>query len=140
MFFCLRHLEITMARPAPSEARAQESPHSVSCRARDILGRIGDKWSLYVIFVLGEQTLRFTELKRGVEGISQRMLTVTLRGLERDGIVSRTVYPVVPPRVEYSLTPMGRTLLDTVGTLVRWADDHVERIQHARTAYDAREA
>ncbi|GLY77876.1 winged helix-turn-helix transcriptional regulator [Actinoallomurus iriomotensis] len=129
-----------MARPAPSEARAQESPHSVSCRARDILGRIGDKWSLYVIFVLGEQTLRFTELKRGVEGISQRMLTVTLRGLERDGIVSRTVYPVVPPRVEYSLTPMGRTLLDTVGTLVRWADDHVERIQHARTAYDAREA
>jgi DNA-binding HxlR family transcriptional regulator len=140
MFFCLRHLEITMARPAASEVRAQENPPTVTCQARDILGRIGDKWSLYVIFVLGDRTLRFTELKRGVEGISQRMLTVTLRGLERDGIVSRTVYPVVPPRVEYALTPMGRTLLDTVGTLVRWADDHVALIERARTAYDAREA
>lgn len=128
-----------MARPAPSEARAQEDPPTVTCQARDILGRIGDKWSLYVVFVLGDRTLRFTELKRGVEGISQRMLTVTLRGLERDGIVSRTVYPVVPPRVEYALTPMGRTLLDTVGALVRWTDDHVAQIERARTAYDARE-
>ncbi|WP_329240819.1 helix-turn-helix transcriptional regulator [Actinoallomurus sp. NBC_01490] len=129
-----------MARPAAAQTHAPEPPPSVTCQARDILGRIGDKWSLYVVFVLGERTLRFTELKRGVEGISQRMLTVTLRGLERDGIVSRTVYPVVPPRVEYALTPMGRTLLDTVGTLVRWADDHVAQIERARTAYDTREA
>jgi DNA-binding HxlR family transcriptional regulator len=132
-FYRLRHLEITMARPAPSAP-----PTPAACRARGVLERIGDKWSLYVISVLGTETLRFTEIKRGVDGISQRMLTVTLRGLERDGIVSRTVYAVVPPRVEYALTPMGHTLLDTVGTLVRWAEDHVGRIDEARTAYDAR--
>ena len=106
------------------------------CQAREILGRIGDKWSLYVISRLGEDTRRFTDLKRGVEGISQRMLTVTLRGLERDGIVTRTVYPVMPPRVDYALTPMGRTLLDTVGTLVTWAEEHVAEIDSARAAYD----
>ncbi|GLY89663.1 winged helix-turn-helix transcriptional regulator [Actinoallomurus iriomotensis] len=110
-----------------------------ACQAREVLGRIGDKWSLYVISLLGEETRRFSELKRGVEGISQRMLTVTLRGLERDGIVSRTVYPVVPPRVEYTLTPMGRTLLDTVSTLVAWADEHVASIEQARAAYDTGE-
>jgi DNA-binding HxlR family transcriptional regulator len=126
-----------MARPAPSAAPAPEIPSA--CQARDILARVGDKWSLYVISVLGEHTRRFTQIKRGVGGISQRMLTVTLRGLERDGIVSRTVYPVVPPRVEYALTPMGRTLLDTVGFLIRWADDHVDQIEKARTAYDARQ-
>jgi DNA-binding HxlR family transcriptional regulator len=109
-----------------------------ACQAREVLDRVGDKWSLYVIFQLGEDTRRFTDLKRGVEGISQRMLTVTLRGLERDGIVSRTVYPVVPPHVEYALTPMGRTLLDTVGALVSWAEDHLKEIESARTAYDAR--
>jgi DNA-binding HxlR family transcriptional regulator len=134
MFFCLRHREITMGRPATSQ---DERP--AMCRARDILDRVGDKWSLYVISRLGEQTLRFTDLKRRVEGISQRMLTVTLRGLERDGIVSRTVYPVVPPRVDYALTPMGRTLLATVGTLVDWAEDHVEDIENARAAYDVRD-
>ncbi|MBC6462961.1 winged helix-turn-helix transcriptional regulator [Actinomadura sp. HBU206391] len=112
--------------------------HPVDCRARGILDRVGDKWSLYVIAHLGEGTRRFTELKRNIDGISQRMLTVTLRGLERDGIVTRTIYPVVPPRVEYSLTDMGRTLLDTVGTLVGWAESHLEEIDAARTAYDAR--
>ncbi|MDN3359306.1 helix-turn-helix domain-containing protein [Actinomadura sp. DC4] len=110
--------------------------HPSVCQAREVLGRIGDKWSLYVISRLGEDTRRFTDLKRDVAGISQRMLTVTLRGLERDGIVSRTVYPVMPPRVEYALTPMGRTLLDTVGTLVLWAEDHVAEIDRARVAYD----
>jgi DNA-binding HxlR family transcriptional regulator len=107
-----------------------------ACQAREVLGRIGDKWSLYVISLLGEDTRRFTDLKRGVAGISQRMLTVTLRGLERDGIVTRTVYPVMPPRVDYALTPMGRTLLDTVGTLVTWAEEHVAEIDGARAAYD----
>lgn len=110
-----------------------------ACRAREVLDRIGDKWSLYVISSLGEGTKRFTQLKRDVDGISQRMLTVTLRGLERDGIVSRTVYPVVPPRVDYALTPMGRTLLATVGTLVNWAEDHVEDIENSRAAYDVRD-
>ena len=78
------------------------------CRIREILERVGDKWSLQVIFHLGDGPLRFTSLKRSIDGVSQRMLTVTLRGLERDGIVSRTMYPVIPPRVEYALTHARR--------------------------------
>ncbi len=100
---------------------------------------MGDKWSLQVIFCLGGGTRRFTDLKRGIDGISQRMLTVTLRGLERDGIVTRTMYPVMPPRVDYALTPMGDTLLDAVGTLIGWANAHLDEIEAARAAYDARE-
>lgn len=108
------------------------------CRARAVLERVGDKWSLYAIFALGDGTRRFTELRRSIDGVSQRMLTVTLRGLERDGIVSRTVYPVIPPRVEYALTPMGRTLLDAVGALIAWADSHLAEIETAREDYDRR--
>src|ERR1700728_409675 len=103
-------------------------PPPGACRASEVLGRVGDKWSLQVIFSLGEDTRRFTDLKRGIEGISQRMLTVTLRGLERDGIITRTIYPVIPPRVDYTLTPMGRTLLDAAGTLVCWAHAHLDEI------------
>ncbi|MGW5416831.1 winged helix-turn-helix transcriptional regulator [Actinomadura geliboluensis] len=114
--------------------------HPDQCRAREILDRVGDKWSLQVIALLGEGTKRFTELKREIEGISQRMLTVTLRGLERDGIVTRTVYPVVPPRVEYSLTPLGATLMDAAETLVMWAASHIDQIDSARADYDARTA
>ena len=109
-----------------------------SCRAREVLQRVGDKWSVYVIDLLGQGTMRFTELHRAIDGITARMLTVTLRGLERDGIVTRTVHPVIPPRVEYALTPMGRTLLDTIGQLVIWADSHLDEIDAARAAYDAR--
>jgi len=83
--------------------------------------------------------LRFTDLKRGIDGISPRMLTVTLRGLERDGIATRTMYPVRPPRVDYALTPMGDTLLDAVSTLIRWAHTHLDEIDAARVTYDARE-
>lgn len=108
------------------------------CQARAVLERVGDKWSLYAIFALGDGARRFTELKRSIDGVSQRMLTVTLRGLERDGIVSRTVYPVIPPRVEYALTPMGRTLLDAVGALISWADGHLAEIEAARDDYDRR--
>jgi DNA-binding HxlR family transcriptional regulator len=104
-----------------------------------VLQRVGDKWSLQVIFFLGCGTRRFTDLKRGIDGISQRMLTVTLRGLERDGIVSRTMYPVMPPRVDYALTPMGRTLLDAVGALIGWANAHLGEIDAARATYDDRE-
>ena len=111
---------------------------ATTCRAREILDRIGDKWSLQVIALLGEHTKRFTELKREIDGISQRMLTVTLRALERDGIVVRTVYPVVPPRVEYSLTPMGATLMDAACGLVEWAEGHLPEIDAARAEYDAR--
>jgi DNA-binding HxlR family transcriptional regulator len=114
-------------------------PPDGACRASEVLGRVGDKWSLQVIFSLGGGAKRFTDLKRGIAGISQRMLTVTLRGLERDGIVTRTIYPVIPPRVDYELTPMGRTLLDAAGTLVCWAHAHLDEIEAARLAYDARE-
>ncbi len=110
------------------------------CRIREILERVGDKWSLQVIFHLGAGAQRFTGLKRSIDGVSQRMLTVTLRGLERDGIVSRTMYPVIPPRVEYALTPLGATLLDAAGTLVSWADAHLAEVDAARAAYDARAA
>lgn len=112
--------------------------HHAACKARDILDRIGDKWSLTVIHQIGMTTKRFTELLRIVPGISQRMLTATLRGLERDGLVSRTVYPVVPPKVEYRLTPMGQTLLETVYTLMNWAYNHSDAIDAARADYDAR--
>jgi DNA-binding HxlR family transcriptional regulator len=108
------------------------------CRVREILDRVGDKWSLFVIFQLGDGPQRFTALKRSVDGISQRMLTVTLRGLERDGIVTRTMYPVMPPRVDYELTKMGRALLDAVGSLMSWADTHLDDVDAARQAYDAR--
>jgi DNA-binding HxlR family transcriptional regulator len=117
---------------------AVPGPSAAKCRIREILGRIGDKWSLFVIFRLGDGPQRFTTLKRAVDGISQRMLTVTLRGLERDGIVSRTMYPVMPPRVDYALTPLGHTLLDAVGALMAWVDEHLPEVDAARDAYDAR--
>jgi DNA-binding HxlR family transcriptional regulator len=109
-----------------------------ACQAREVLQRVGDKWSVYVIDLLGQGTMRFSELHRMIDGITSRMLTVTLRGLERDGIVTRTIHPVIPPRVEYALTPMGRTLLDTIGQLVTWAQTHLPEIEAARAAYDAR--
>lgn len=107
-------------------------------RAREVLDRIGDKWSLEVIHCLQNGSTRFMELKRSVDGISQRMLTVTLRGLERDGLVRRTVYAVVPPRVDYELTALGETLLAKVCGLVAWTDDHLDDIARARKDYDAR--
>jgi DNA-binding HxlR family transcriptional regulator len=108
------------------------------CEVRQILDRIGDKWSLLTIALLMGRTLRFSELQREIDGISQRMLTVTLRQLERDGLVSRTVYPVVPPRVEYALTPLGETLHATIQALVTWTEEHQNAIAAARNEYDAR--
>lgn len=108
------------------------------CHARQILDRVGDKWSIAVIYSLGHETKRFTELKREIHGISQRMLTATLRTLERDGLVHRTVHPVVPPRVDYAMTPLGLTLLSTVCDLMGWAIKHAEDIDEARAEYDAR--
>ena len=108
-----------------------------ACAVREVLDRVGDKWSVYVIHLLGGQTRRFSELKRGIDGISQRMLTVTLRGLERDGLVTRTVFAVVPPRVDYALTPLGETLLETICSLVAWSEEHRSDVQQARQRYDA---
>lgn len=110
-----------------------------NCHAREMLVRVGDKWSMYVIDVLATSgTLRFNELRSRVDGISQRMLTVTLRGMERDGLVKRTVYPEVPPRVEYALTKLGGTLRQLVRSLVEWSGAHLDEVDAARGAYDAR--
>ncbi|TLS40563.1 helix-turn-helix transcriptional regulator [Streptomyces montanus] len=108
------------------------------CQVRQILDRVADKWSLLVIALLDSRRLRFTELRREIDGISQRMLTVTLRQLERDGLVRRTVHPVVPPRVEYELTPLGGTLHTTIRSLVTWTEEHQNEIAAARAAYDER--
>ena len=110
------------------------------CEVRQILDRIGDKWSLLVIALLDNRSLRFTELKKTIDGVSQRMLTVTLRQLERDGLVRRTVHPVVPPRVDYELTPLGVTLHATIQSLVTWTETHQHQIALARAAYDIRTA
>ncbi len=108
------------------------------CEVRQILDRIADKWSLLVIALLDQRTLRFTELRRTIDGVSQRMLARTLRHLERDGLVSRTVHASVPPRVDYALTPLGATLHHTIRALVTWTEEHQNEIASARTAYDAR--
>ncbi len=102
---------------------------------REILSLIGDKWSVLVIVNLGGGTMRFSDLKRAIEGISQRMLTLTLRGLERDGLVTRTVFPTIPPRVDYELTQLGRTLLEPVTGLAIWAQRHRPEIERAREAF-----
>lgn len=107
-----------------------------SCPVRGILDRIGDKWTALVISHLAEGPLRFSELKRRIGGISQRMLTQTVRGLERDGILLRTLYPSIPPRVDYSLTPLGESLLGPVQALVGWAIDRRAEIATARVAFD----
>ncbi|MGM4917613.1 winged helix-turn-helix transcriptional regulator [Tardiphaga sp. 813_E8_N1_3] len=115
-------------------------PHQESdCRGvASVLARVGDKWSVLVIMLLGDGPRRFNELKRMVGGISQRMLTLTLRGLERDGLVTRTVFPTVPPRVDYELTELGRGLSDPVMKLGAWAQQHLPDIDTARKNFDGR--
>lgn len=120
---------------APAHPRAS---HEQCLPMRQALDRVGDKWSVLVVAMLGEGPRRFSQLRRQIEGISQRMLTLTLRGLERDGLVTRTVYPTVPPRVEYALTPAGRTLLKPVWALAEWAYAHWPAIQQAQRRFDAR--
>ena len=114
------------------------SEHS-NCRAMsDVLNRIGDKWSVMVVGMLSRGTLRFNELKRQINGISQRMLTLTLRNLERDGLVTRTIYPEIPPRVEYGLTELGETLKGPINTLWDWSAANHQAIVAARIQYDIR--
>ncbi|WP_318764544.1 winged helix-turn-helix transcriptional regulator [Agrobacterium fabrum] len=108
------------------------------CRVvREILDLVGDKWTLYIIATLRSGPVRFNELRRQIDGISQRMLTINLRGLERDGLVKRTLFPTIPPRVDYELTEVGRTLLAPVMALVTWANSNKENIQTARVRFDA---
>lgn len=111
---------------------------SQQCPSRKILDLIADKWSILVIYLLTRGTRRYSQLHQEIDGISQKMLTQTLRNLERDGLVTRVVYPVVPPRVEYSLTDMGQSLIQPLATLCQWAESHIEAVQDSRDHYDQR--
>lgn len=116
------------------------APFEVSdaCRpVNAILSRIGDKWSVLVVSYLGNGTMRFSELRRAIDGISQKMLTTTLRGLERDGYVTRAVTPTIPPRVDYALTDLGRELLVPLRALGEWAVANRERVEAAQARFDA---
>jgi DNA-binding HxlR family transcriptional regulator len=115
------------------------NPYDANCPTRRILDRIGDRWTVLIIGALGDGDARFSELRRRIEGISQKMLTQTLRGLERDGLVGRTVYPEVPVRVEYSLTNAGRTLLEPLSALQTWAIEHLGDVSASQDAYDRAE-
>src|ERR1700742_1561976 len=111
------------------------------CRAVvSVLARVGDKWSVLLIMMLDDGPKRFNELKRMIGGISQRMLTLTLRGLERDGLITRTVFPTIPPRVDYELTDLGRGLAKPVQALGQWAFEHKQEIESARMKFDGRNA
>ena len=124
-------------RPVP--VLPPNSHEGSECQAvASVFARVGDKWSMLVITLLGNGPRRFNELKRMVGGISQRMLTLTLRGLERDGLVTRTVFPTIPPRVDYELTDLGRGLWQPVEALGKWASDHQSEIEGARARFDGR--
>lgn len=113
-------------------------PNNPVCRTiSDLLSRIGDKWSVLVVATLGDGSKRFNELRREIPSVSQRMLTLTLRNLERDGLVSRAVTPTIPPRVDYALTDLGRSLLGPINSLTVWAMDNVGAIHDSQHRYDA---
>lgn len=112
-------------------------PNTPQCRGiNEVLQRIGDKWSLLIVTVLSDGQRRFSELRREIPSISQRMLTLTLRGLERDGMVNRTVTPTIPPRVDYELTELGRSLREPVCALAQWAIDNISEIHEAQARFD----
>jgi len=130
------HTDVTLA-DWPSEPLG---PQHIRCRSiTPILQRIGDKWSILIVMMLARGPRRFNELKRMVDGISQRMLTLNLRGLEREGLVSRRIFPTIPPKVEYALTDLGESLCGHVIALGQWAEASYDAIQAARDAFDARE-
>jgi DNA-binding HxlR family transcriptional regulator len=116
----------------------KDLPHDACPAVREVLNRIGDKWSVQIVGMLQGGPRRFSELRRSIEGISQRMLTLTLRGLERDGLISRSVEPTIPPRVDYELTPLGQTLLEPIIALGAWAAANRVAIQDARGRFDNR--
>lgn len=111
-------------------------PYSAGCPSRRLLDRIGDKWTVLIVGALAEGPRRFSELRRTIDGVSQKMLTQTLRGLERDGLVTRTVHAEVPPRVEYQLTPAGRTLREPLKALERWSIEHFGQVAASWETYD----
>ncbi|MEU4672037.1 helix-turn-helix domain-containing protein [Amycolatopsis sp. NPDC023774] len=116
------------------------NPYDRDCPTRQLLDRIGDQWTVLIVGSLRDGPLRFTQIGKRVEGISQKVLTQTLRSLVRDGILTRTAYPVIPPRVEYELTPLGRDLAEPLDMLDRWARHHMTQVTAARAAFDAEHA
>jgi DNA-binding HxlR family transcriptional regulator len=129
------HIDVTLAQ-CPTEPLG---PEHIRCRSiTPILQRIGDKWSILIVMTLARGPRRFNELKRLVDGISQRMLTLNLRGLEREGLISRKIFPTIPPKVEYALTDLGKTLCMHVIALGQWAEENFDAITAARAAFDAR--
>jgi DNA-binding HxlR family transcriptional regulator len=129
---------MTQSRPQGGTALLPSNLHvPEDCRAvSEILARVGDKWTVLVVGVLGDGAKRFSEIRRALGSISQRMLTLTLRGLERDGLVTRTVFPTIPPRVDYELTRLGRSLLKPVNGLGLWARQNRAVIEDARRRFD----
>ncbi|MFE9624007.1 winged helix-turn-helix transcriptional regulator [Streptomyces sp. NPDC006527] len=117
--------------------RVAEAVRDEACPVTEVLDRVAGKWSIGILIAAAHGPVRFTELERAVNGISRRMLTLTLRRLERDGLLIRTVYPTVPPKVDYRLTPMARELCTTLTGLVDWAERHRSAVTEARAAYDA---
>jgi DNA-binding HxlR family transcriptional regulator len=126
----LEHIEVTIPDHRTSDCRAVSG----------VLARVGDKWSVLIIVLLGDGPRRFSDIKRMVGGISQRMLTLTLRGLERDGLLTRTVFPTIPPRVDYELTKLGRSLQAAVEPLGSWAAAHIVDIHKAQEKFDKKKA
>ena len=124
--------------PGHNVVTAPAGLHSAGCRnVAPVLNRVGDKWSMMIVMMLADGPLRFSELKRAIDGISQRMLTLSLRGLERDGLVTRTVTPSIPPRVDYELTDLGASLREPVKALGDWAIEHIACIRAAQERFDA---
>ena len=113
--------------------------YQAACPTRLMLNRIADKWTVLVLGLLETETKRFSTLQREIGGISQKMLTQTLRGLERDGLIARMVFPEVPPRVEYTITPLGQTLAGLLGALRGWSEAHMDEVLQAQSAYDKAE-
>ncbi|WP_173931992.1 helix-turn-helix domain-containing protein [Chelativorans sp. Marseille-P2723] len=136
------NLDATIRVEAPTRSGRSERPYQVdTCRPiHEILKLVGDKWTILVVHHLGGGTMRFSALKRAIDGISQKMLTTTLRNLERDGFVTRTVHPTIPPKVEYELTGLGHGLLEPVNAMSAWAIENRERIEEARQRFDRQQA
>jgi DNA-binding HxlR family transcriptional regulator len=130
-----RHLEVCYA--LIESIQVEPNPYAKNCGSRQVLDRIGDRWSVLVVLTLADGVKRYSALAQRIEGVSQKMLTQTLRGLERDGLVTRTVHATVPPRVDYALTDLGRSLLDLVSGLEGWATTHLGDVLAARARYDA---
>jgi len=135
-----RHTDVTeqVRRPVDATGACDVTPDDDACTVRQVLDRVAGKWSIGILVAASRGPVRFTELERSIDGISRRMLTLTLRQLERDGLLHRTVYPTVPPRVEYVATDMARELYDALVALTDWAERHRGAIAAARAEYDRR--